>query len=88
MAACARAILLVCGWTLLAAVSVPRALAVTDGYVRASSNSTELLPLGPKSKKYMVDPAAGLASLGPTVTGLHFSRYADPEWDKEFFGVG
>jgi hypothetical protein len=68
---------------------VALSLAADDGIPRQAGSSTELLGLGGTStSKFTGAAAAGLPTIGNgPVSGVHFSRYSDPEWDSAYMGV-
>lgn len=59
---------------------------MTDGLPRANSSGTVLLPLGPKAFSTFVTPAPSLPVFSTPVGSVHFSRYADPDWDQQYMG--
>lgn len=57
-----------------------------SAYNPADSTGTKLISPNAKGVEIFVDGADKLAPLGPEVSNVQLTRYADPVWDKEFFG--
>jgi hypothetical protein len=71
---------------LLLAAFVGAAVAAVD-YKPIDSTTSKPLELSKTAIDNFVTNINALPELGPEVTGAHFSKYADPEWDSEFAGT-